>query len=72
MKEKLTSRKFWVAIFGLVLGTVILVTGISEESEVVMAIKTGFGALINILVSLGYLIAEAKIDAARAPYINEK
>jgi len=66
MAGKLTSRKFWVTMFAMILGTILMVTGMSEESELIMAVKTGFGALLDILAALGYLVAESKVDVARA------
>lgn len=66
MSSKLTSRKFWMSVFGTVVGTVILFLGVAEDAEILSAIQMGFGALLDILVILGYLTAESRVDAARA------
>lgn len=52
MKEKLTSRKFWVAVAGLISGVVLIVSGNKVE---------GTSTLIASVV--GYLLAEGIIDA---------
>jgi len=52
MKEKLTSRKLWVAIIGIVTGIGLIVTGDTPE-----------GATTLIASILGYLLAEGIIDA---------
>ena len=52
MKEKLTSRKLWVAIIGMVSGIVMIMSGSKTE-----------GAATLITSILGYLIAEGYIDA---------
>ena len=52
MKQKLTSRKFWVAVAGLISGIVLIVSGNKVE---------GTSTLIASVV--GYLLAEGIIDA---------
>lgn len=52
MKKKLTSRKLWVAIAGIVTGIILIMNGNTVEgtSSIVASV-------------LGYLIAEGLIDA---------
>ena len=52
MKEKLLSRKLWVALIGVLTGIVLIVSGTTTE-----------GAATVITSILGYLIAEGYIDA---------
>ena len=60
MKEKLTSRKLWIALIGIVTGISIIVAG--ETSE-------GVATLITSI--LGYLIAEGWIDAKAVSAVGE-
>ena len=52
MKAKLTSRKLWVAIAGIISGIVLIVNGNTVE---------GTSTLVASIV--GYLLAEGLIDA---------
>ena len=54
MKAKLTSRKLWVAIAGIISGIVLIVNGNTVE---------GTSTLVASIV--GYLLAERLIDATR-------
>ena len=54
MKAKLTSRKLWVAIAGIISGIVLIVNGNTVE---------GTSTLVASIV--GYLLAEGFIDATR-------
>ena len=54
LKNKLTSRKFWVAVAGIVSGIVLIANGNTVE---------GVSTLIASVV--GYLVAEGFIDAKR-------
>lgn len=58
-KQKLTSRKLWVALVGFV--TALLVTFKLEEADIaqVAAVIMAFGTLIS------YILAEGWIDAKR-------
>ena len=60
--NKLKSRKFWVAIVGQIVGIVALIWGAS----IAVQFEAIAGAVIVILVTLGYLKAEKDIDVARA------
>ena len=60
MKNKWTSRKFWLAVVGEVSGLITLFAGaVQAEKFSIIA-----GALITIAVALGYLKAEKDIDVA--------
>ena len=52
MKQKLTSRKLWVAIAGVIAGIVLIVVGNTVE-----------GTTTLVASILGYLAAEGLIDA---------
>lgn len=58
--RKLTSRRLWVAVAGIVTG-VALALG-AEESE----IQSLAGAITALLSALGYMATEASVDKARA------
>jgi hypothetical protein len=60
MSGKLTSRKFWVAILGVVTGIVLVVSGNVHDGTV---------AIISSV--LGYLAAEGYIDAKNADAVFE-
>lgn len=61
MKGKWTSRKFWVAVVGQVVGIVTLVAGAAAAQQ----FEAIAGAVIIIAVALGYLKAEKDVDVAR-------
>lgn len=52
MKAKLTSRKLWVAIVGIITGIVMIASGNTVE-----------GTTTIVASILGYLVAEGFIDA---------
>ena len=60
--SKWKSQKFWVAIAGQIVGIVALIWGASIAGQ----FEAISGAVIVILVTLGYLKAEKDIDVARA------
>jgi len=62
MTSKWTSRKFWVAIIAGVSGIVTTIWGASVGTEV----EVIAGAILTIAAALGYITAEAAVDAARA------
>ena len=62
MSNKWTSRKFWIAIVGQVVGIVTLIWGASIAGQV----EAIAGAIIIITTALGYLKAEKDVDVARA------
>lgn len=57
-KQKLTSRKLWVAIIGIVAGLA-AVFGVDESEYTAIA-----GAVIAAANAVAYIMGEAKIDAA--------
>ena len=58
MLEKLKSRKLWAAIVGVIVG-VAMIFGLDQG-----AISTISGSILTIASTLGYMISEAKVDAA--------
>lgn len=59
-KRKLTSRKLWVAVVGLVTST-LLVFGVAESEASQIA-----GIIMQAATVLGYIIGEGLADAANA------
>lgn len=70
MKEKiirkLTSRKFWVGLGGVVSG-LILIFGFAETSAETIA-----GAIITLGSAVGYMISEGIVDAKNVGQILEE
>ncbi len=58
MLEKLKSRKLWAAIVGVIVG-IAITFGLDQG-----AISTVSGAIVTIASTLGYMVSEAKVDAA--------
>ena len=58
LKEKLTSRKLWAALAGLVAGLA-MVFGLDES-----IITQVSGAVVSVASVIAYIITEGKIDAA--------
>ena len=66
--RKLTSRKFWLAIAGLVTGIVGFLKNPTTDTEVITSLILALGSVV------AYTISEGWIDAARegnTVYINE-
>lgn len=63
-KRKLTSRKFWVAVIGLVTST-LLMFGMAESEVSQIA-----GVLMQAATILGYIIGEGLADAAGATSVS--
>ena len=59
-KRKLSSRKFWAAVGGIVTGLA-MVFGLDENT-----ISTVAGAVVSAASVVAYIIAEGKVDAANA------
>lgn len=57
--RKLTSRKFWLAIAGLVTGIVGFLKNPTTDTEVITGLIMALGSVI------AYVIAEGMVDAAR-------
>ena len=60
MSRKLTSRKFWVALIGLISGLILAFGGEATTAETVS------GVLLQLATVVGYLLAEGLTDAAAA------
>ena len=58
--RKITSRKFWLAIAGLVAGIVKFMQNPSSDAEVISGLILSFGSVV------AYIIGEGLVDAARA------
>lgn len=63
MKAKFTSRKFWAAVVGVVMG-VATIFGLDEG-----VISTIAGSIVTAASVVGYILMEGSIDKARM--INE-
>ena len=59
-KRKLSSRKLWAAVAGIVTGLA-MVFGLDENT-----ISTVAGAVVSAASVVAYVIAEGKVDTARA------
>ena len=57
--RKLTSRKFWLAIAGLVTGLVGFLKNPTTDAEVITSLIMALGSVI------AYIIAEGLVDASR-------
>lgn len=66
MKQKLTSRKFWMAIAGFVSG-LLMMFGYSDG-----VVETISGAVVALGCSVGYMIAEAKADSANVKNVFDQ
>ena len=57
-KRKLTSRKFWLAVTGLIAGLVVAFRGSAELAETVT------GVIMSAASVVAYIVGEGLIDAA--------
>lgn len=65
-KRKLTSRKLWLALSGLVSGLIVACGGSESWAKEI-------GGLIMAAASVvGYLIAEGLVDAENAQYMGDE
>ena len=62
-KQKLTSRKLWVTIIGIIIG-VAMSLGVGEGDYGEIAGKVA-GAITAISSIIGYIYGESKVDAER-------
>lgn len=60
IKKKLTSRKLWAAIAGIIVGLVVAFGGEQET------IQTVAGSVMSVVSAIVYIIAEAGVDKAGA------
>lgn len=58
LKRKLSSRKLWAAIAGVITGLA-MVFGLDET-----VISTVAGAVVSVMSLMTYIITEGKVDAA--------
>ena len=65
MKEKLTSRKFWLSLIPAIAGVAELFGADGGSVELIC------GALLALVPSVFYVITEGKIDAARKAALTE-
>ena len=57
LKKKLTSRKLWAAVAGIVAGLA-MVFGLDENT-----INTVAGAVVSVASVITYIVTEGKVDA---------
>lgn len=59
-KDKLTSRKFWAAVVGVVLSIMVMTGADAEQQEKVTGLVTSCGVLIAYIVGEGLVDKENK------------
>ena len=59
-KRKLTSRKFWLAVIGLVSGLLLAYRVDAETVETISGVIMAFGSVV------AYIIGEGMVDAGNA------
>lgn len=64
-KQKLTSRKWWAAVTGVVVSVMVLMNVDSEQAERITALITAVSSAV------AYTIAEGFVDAAAVGKNNE-
>ena len=62
-KRKLSSRKFWIAVVGLVSGIMIALGHTEQEAQQIGGIIMSAASVIS------YILAEGMIDAANAGFV---
>lgn len=65
-KRKLSSRKLWAAVAGIVAGLA-MVFGLDENT-----ITTVAGSVVSVASVVAYILAEGKVDAAAAGPAKEE
>ena len=65
-KKKLSSRKLWASIIGILVG-VAMVFGLDENT-----ITTVSGAIVAVASVATYIVTEGKVDAAGVANASEK
>lgn len=60
MKRKLTSRKFWMAVIGLVVSIMVMFGANTEQQERVVAVISSTAVLISYIVGEGMIDKEHK------------
>lgn len=64
-KKKLTSRKLWMAVAGMVAGFVLAFNGSAEVAETIS------GCVMSIASVVAYIVGEGLTDAANAKKTDE-
>lgn len=65
-KRKLTSRKLWMAVAGLISGLIVAFNGSAETAETVTGCIMSAGSVI------AYIVGEGLTDAAAAKNDNDQ
>lgn len=65
-KAKLSSRKFWVSVTGLVAAIVMLFGGSDSDASKIAAAITALGSVVS------YVIGESIVDAGRSGNKEDK
>lgn len=60
LKRKLTSRKFWLAVVGMVTGIILAFNGSAETAETVS------GCIMSSASVIAYIIGEGLADSANS------
>lgn len=60
MKRKLTSRKFWAAVVGVVISIMVMFGANTEQQERVVAVISSAAVLISYIVGEGMIDKEHK------------
>ncbi|HCC00647.1 MAG TPA: hypothetical protein DEP42_05470 [Ruminococcaceae bacterium] len=66
MKEKLTSRKFWVAVAATITGIVVLIKPGTDTSQITGLVLT-LGSVITYIAGEGFLDAKASKPQEDSP-----
>ncbi len=66
MKEKLRSRKFWVAVLTDIVSITVVFTKLGGTAGIVA------GIIGTLAASISYMVAECKVDVARAAATYEE
>lgn len=64
IKSKLTSRKLWAAVAGIIVGLVVAFGGDGKTVETVA------GSVMSVVSAVIYILAEAGVDKASAGNVN--
>ncbi len=66
MKEKLRSRKFWVAVLTDIVSITVVFTKLGGTAGIIA------GIIGTLAASISYMVAECKVDVARAAATYEE
>lgn len=70
MGNKLTSRKFWIAVGGAAAGVGTLVAGINAQTELGTMILSIVGPCLAAISIIAYCFSEAYVDGKAAATLN--